>query len=119
METEKEPKIGDFIYDSWGYDQTNIDYAMIIKVSKTGKTVVAKRCRVKVVEDWGQSEGLIPISETFGDEFRLQVRVGGRYVGSYPYCFDGLKNDGQGVRSGYFSEWKGQTLHQTLTQFGH
>lgn len=32
----------DYIYCSWGYDQTNIDFAQIIEVSKTRKTVNGK-----------------------------------------------------------------------------
>ncbi|MBE3139569.1 MAG: hypothetical protein IMZ53_03195, partial [Thermoplasmata archaeon] len=33
-------KPGDFFYESWGYDQTNIDFLQIIEVSPTKKTVL-------------------------------------------------------------------------------
>ena len=31
--------VGDILYTSWGYDQTNVDFFKVIKVSPTGKTV--------------------------------------------------------------------------------
>ncbi len=32
-------KKGDIFYTSWGYDQTNYDYIVVMEVSPTGKTV--------------------------------------------------------------------------------
>ena len=36
--SNKNVKIGDIFYSSWGYDQTNIDYYMVTKI--IGKTFV-------------------------------------------------------------------------------
>ena len=35
-------KVGDIFYESWGYDQTNIDFAQIVAFSPTGKTVLCR-----------------------------------------------------------------------------
>ena len=33
---------GDIFYDSWGYDQTNIDFAQVVSLSPSGKTVLCR-----------------------------------------------------------------------------
>ena len=35
-------KIGDFFYESWGYDQTNIDYLEVMEISPTRKTCMCR-----------------------------------------------------------------------------
>jgi hypothetical protein len=32
-------KIGDIMYSTWGYDQTNVDFYRVAKITKTGKSV--------------------------------------------------------------------------------
>jgi hypothetical protein len=46
----------DIYYDSWGYEQTNIDFYQVVGV--TEKSVVIRRIAGKAVE--GKSEGLQP-----------------------------------------------------------
>ncbi len=36
------PEIGSVFYESWGYDQTNIDFAQVVAFSPTGKTVLCR-----------------------------------------------------------------------------
>jgi hypothetical protein len=35
-------KVGDFFYESWGYDQTNIDYLEVMEISPTRKTALCR-----------------------------------------------------------------------------
>ena len=110
-------KVGDYIYTSWGYDQTNIDFAVITEISKTGKTIKARRTKAKVVDDAKYSDGLAP-TEPVGDWFRLYVRYHDDnrvyFVGQYPYCL-GFSDR----RMGYFWLWDGNPKYETKSQYGH
>jgi len=104
---------GDIFYESWGYDQTNIDFCIVEQLSPTGKTVLCRMMSQKLVET---TDKLAPMAEyvmpdkPFGELFRLHVRT--RFngdpslVGKYPYC----KGD---TRPGYFSKWEGKPLYQS------
>jgi hypothetical protein len=47
-------KVGDILYSSWGYDQTNIDFYEVLKVTKSFVTVI--QIKNKVV---GSDDGFI------------------------------------------------------------
>jgi len=47
--------VGDFIYDSWGYDQTNIDFYQVIEVK--AKSVVLQEIGSRMV-DGGKESGM-------------------------------------------------------------
>lgn len=68
----KEPihdiKVGDIIYNSWGYEQTNIDYYQVVKT--TNKTISLIKLNTKILEYGkqfmtGRSE---PIKNDFTDD---------------------------------------------------
>ena len=123
METlTKELKKGDLFYCSWGYDQTNYDYIVVMEVSPTGKSVKCQRTHALNMGTECQSNVQEPIFLPFGDMFRLQVRhydwTGGevRLIGSYPFLHTGEGSK----RKGHFSRAKtGQQFHETMSQFGH
>lgn len=46
-------KVGDIFYNSWGYDQTNIDFYVVDAVSPTGKTCTVRPCGSQIVEAHG------------------------------------------------------------------
>lgn len=109
--------VGDIIYTSWGYDQTQYDFAQIVEVSKTRKTVVAQRMRTKIVDPGRQADGIVP-TEAYGNKFRLYVREWRdepTFRGQYPFI-DGF-NDSK--RMGSFWPWDGKTVYETNSQFGH
>jgi len=117
------PKTGEIWQTSWGYDQTNYDYIIIDEVSKTGKTVKARRARHEEVGHTGQAHIQKPTTEGFGDSFRLSVRhydtcpKGTYLVGQYPFCDDGKMSN---KRRGSFSKVKpGRIFYETDTRFGH
>lgn len=119
-ETEVEVKVGDLFYHSWGYDQTNYDYIVVVEVSPTGKTVKARRTGHIDKGYSGQSYKQQPSNQPFGDTFQLRVDRGydGRVnlVGSYPYS-----HSGEGYkRHGSFQKVKdGQIFYETDSRFGH
>lgn len=43
-------KVGDIFYNSWGYDQTNIDWYQVVGVTPTGKSVKVRPIAGKVKE---------------------------------------------------------------------
>lgn len=61
MENVK-PEVGMILVSSWGYDQTNIEFFKIVKVSN--KSVWIQQLRNKVVEQTGfMSETVVPSDE--------------------------------------------------------
>lgn len=111
---------GDLFYNSWGYDQTNIDFIIITEVSDTGKTVKARRTRAKTVDSTGFYDSLKPVIEPYGDEFRLSVRYWNgepTLKGKYPYS-DGDMS--RGSMSGSFSPVdEDRSYAQTDSRYGH
>lgn len=52
---------GDFFYDSWGYDQTNVDFYKVISVSATGKTIKVQQWTAKRLNEWnGPHDAVVP-----------------------------------------------------------
>ncbi len=54
----KPPKVGDIFATSWGYDQTNVEFYEIVKVSKTGKSVTAHEIEQEIRTPEGEVVGL-------------------------------------------------------------
>jgi hypothetical protein len=100
-------KVGTKLHTSFGYDMTINDFAVIVEVSKTGKTVL---CRMVKKSTNGLEHGpcgggkASAGDEMHGEKFRLHVREwnsGVYFVGSYPFC-------GNSKRKGTFSVAKGE-----------
>ena len=108
---EADIKPGDYFYTSWGYDQTNIDFLVVVSV--TAKTAVCKMVNPIYVDAEAQQDVLMPGCAS-GDTFRMQINGKASLVGSYPYCGDNSK------RLGHFSKTSITDLHrQTNPIFGH
>ncbi len=102
---------GDYFYTSWGYDQTNIDYLVVVSVSPSRKTVLCRMADAINLGPCGQQDELLP-GTAYGEPFRLHVRDG-CLVGQYPFC-------NGSTRDGYFSRTQfGQTHMETNLMFGH
>lgn len=57
------PKVGDILVSSWGYDQTNVDFYKVLKLSPSGKSITIQRIKSKVTETGymcGNSVPLVP-----------------------------------------------------------
>ena len=123
-ETITEAWEGAYLSASWGYNQTNVELAQIVKVSESGKTVLARFVTAECVGHGRTSEQLRPTAEQYGDEFRLHVRDGingdPRFRGSYPLGNDGDMNGP--TRRGSFYPWSNDpdnSIRQTATNHGH
>ncbi len=111
-------KKGDIFYTSWGYDQTNYDFIVVLSVK--GLYATCQRTHVLNMGHTSQCDVLEPIFMGFGDVFKMKIGKGyqGEFSlrGSYPYC-----NDGTGSKRLHtFSLHKeGSQYHQTDCYSGH
>jgi len=109
---ESDIRAGDYFSTSWGYDQTNIDFLVVVSVSPSGKTVKCKMADAIHVGESCQSDVLMP-GTACGDTFQMKVNGRNSLCGSYPYCNGSM-------RMGYFSKTSiSETHNQTMAQFGH
>ena len=112
---------GDLFVTSWGYDQTNYDFIVVLELSKTGKTAKCQRTAAKNMGASGTSDLLYPINEPFGDVFTMHVRTGYKgdlqLKGSYPFCCNGSMVN---TRLDRFSRVENnRQYHETNSMFGH
>lgn len=110
---------GSYFYTSWGYDQTNIDYLVVIEVSKTGKTAKCKMVSPIYVGAEGIEDVLMPAT-AYGQAFTMRVKQfddGRTYLrGSYPY----ISNMPEAKRMDcFFGTNISETRNQTMVGFGH
>lgn len=105
-------KRGDYYYTSWGYDQTNIDYCVVVSVSPTGKTCLCKMVAPIYVGEQGQEDVLMPGTPT-GKPFRMRIEDNRTLRGSYPFCMGSTRLDT------FLPTTLGETHNQTNPMFGH
>lgn len=86
---ENDFEIGDILYTSWGYDQTNVEFFQV--VGKTAKTIKVREIRADVKETGFMCGHSMPVKDDFQDrpwygngrsEFTVQCR---RYMRSPLY----------------------------------
>jgi hypothetical protein len=63
-----QPKVGDILYSSWGYDQTNIEFFKVVKVSEFSVWIQEVGSKIVEITGWAH-EKVIP-----GDSPEYQVR---------------------------------------------
>ncbi len=71
------PKVGDILYSSWGYDQTNIEFFKVVKVSEFSVWIQEIGKKVVEVTGWAH-QNVVPV-----DSPEYQVRnwdVAGEYI---------------------------------------
>lgn len=69
--------VGDLLYTSWGYEQTNVEWFQVTEVKPSGKTVVLREV-AREVEDTGFMSGVSkPLKDAFvGEPLTKRVRTG-------------------------------------------
>jgi len=104
---KKHEWVGKKLHASYGYNMTINNFAKIIDVSPTGKTV---KCRMVETITNGQEFGgngkAKAGNRVVGPEFRLHVRnfgSGTSFIGSYPFIVQGNKKEQCSYRKGYFT----------------
>jgi hypothetical protein len=54
------PKVNDILVSSWGYDQTNVDFYKVLKISPSGKSITIQRINTKITEKGFMSGDAVP-----------------------------------------------------------
>ena len=115
------PLVGTMLHTSWGYNMTINDFARIVSVSPSGKTVV---CRRLTKEGFNGFTGPVTAgNKMIGQKFRLRITDGfggGKcYIGSYPHCIENENDDsmmkvadGGYTRKGYWGEYNGSEVFE-------
>ena len=114
-------KAGDVFVTSWGYDQTNYDFIVVLSMSASGKTAKCQRAHAINEGASGQSDLMRPTNEPFGDVFTMHVRTGYKgdlqLKGSYPFCHTGSMAN---TRLDRFSKVEPKRQYEeTNSMFGH
>lgn len=66
-------KVGDLLANSWGYDQTNVDFWQVVRVGK--KCVWIRRINGRTVEaTGGMSSNVTPVKDAFSERYPDEVR---------------------------------------------
>lgn len=123
-------EIGDVFYHSWGYDQINIDFIVVVGFTKSGKSAICQRC--KSINDPLRESfcefALKPTGEAFGDKFRMRIHKSDLtnvviLRGSYPYLHNGKIKSEAGQKivllGTFFPTTKEEFFYETKPQFGH
>ena len=118
VEASDTVKLGDVFYESWGYDQTNIDFAKVVGFTKSGKSAICRLMSERITSTEGlaaMAEMIVPDKE-WGTTFKLRVRQGvcssqPCLIGSYPF----VQKEGEtwAKRFGYFYPWNGSPIYQS------
>lgn len=102
-------KVGDILYASWGYDQTNVDWYVVTAVS--GTMITIREIGSKVVREYRGGEEVEPDPS----------RIVGEPIRRRPYRY-GTKPDQVSVRVDDVRSarlWEGRPMHQTAYGWGH
>ena len=96
-------QVGDFLYTSWGYDQTNIDFYQVVGI--TDKSVVIREVASKVVRSNPPQDYVVPQKNRFtGPKMTKRVSPGGSVrIKSYAHA----------------SKWDGKPKYETSSGWGH
>lgn len=99
-------KVGEILYDSWGYEQTNIDFFQIVEVGK--KSVKIRKIAQKLVREAGWlCEYVAPAINEFTSEAKtkvLKVYVGDQ-TGNVSVSVGGLSKYTYGEKGVYQSHY--------------
>ena len=95
-------KVGDILYSSWGYDQTNIDFYKVTAV--TGQSIRIVQVADKVVESRTQDDMVVPTDNVIGQPMLKKVDAKG-YVKINSFTVA--------------SKWNGRPMRQTNAYYGH
>lgn len=108
MAPERKPKVGDILTSSWGYDQTNIDYYEVVKV--TSSSVYVRELDKRASERREYDDLMVPVPGSNKDgptklkRYRLSADYGyGVNMSSYEYAH----------------LWDGTPRSQTGAMYGH
>jgi len=120
--------VGDVFVCSWGYDQTNVDAFVVVRVSASGKTVWTMPAKVHAPDDGGPSVRVMPTRLVNPDgsmslDYTSEDRRGGEWQAKQHRISDGYRGVpvirvGNGNYTAHL--WNGiESFHQTGYNFGY
>jgi hypothetical protein len=117
--------VGDYVYNSWGYDQTNVDFFKV--VSMVGKTMVSIiPVASKVVKESTGAIYVVPTDEERDFDVCLKFKKPGeKWPDSWKKGDGPIKKkakDGSVVLSSgnyWASKWDGNPKYETAAGWGH
>ena len=69
-------KAGDILNSSWGYDQTNVDFYQVTRVTPSGKTVYVQKVGTRTVREDVATAYVVPDTNVIeGDVLRRRVNL--------------------------------------------
>lgn len=97
-------EVGDILYSSWGYDQTNVNFYKVMGV-RGKNTVIIQRVATKILKPGRGVDKVVPApDDIIRDKMRKRVNPRGRVkIHSFEYA----------------EKWNGEPKSQTSTGYGH
>jgi len=74
MNTTETINVGDIWYDSWGYDQTNVGFYMVIAKTKAMVTCAKVQSEWVETDSWASGK-VVPTKEIIGKPFKKRVMM--------------------------------------------
>jgi hypothetical protein len=62
MDRTRKPVEGDFLYTSWGYDQTNVTFYRVVGLTPSGKSLRLQQCAT-TRQPFGSQERVLPLPQ--------------------------------------------------------
>lgn len=97
-------KIGDILYTSWGYDQTNVDFYQVTKIVGNN-SVQIREISGRIERSEGHSDYVVAVKDAFRGEPEIKRVSSGNYIRISSYASASL--------------WDGRPKYQTALGFGH
>ena len=105
-------KVGDILYASWGYDQTNIDWFKVDKlIGKSKVTLVPLGSKFAGETPEGYDNRVLPAEQVNRNAFIAD--------GSKNYMVNGSNNSVTLSSYAWARPWDGQPLYETQAGYGH
>ncbi len=66
-------KVGDILYSSWGYDQTNIDFYQVIELRGKTQVILRELAQDRIKTGWLQGDATPKLGEFTSDPIRRKA----------------------------------------------
>ena len=114
------PKIGYILYSSWGYDQTNIDFYKVVKVSEFSVWIQKLNSAITEVTGWAHQNVVATDSSTYEVRISDYDEPAVYETRTYPVRRHKIQSysDGYGVSLNSFASaflWDGKPKGQSQT----
>lgn len=110
VEATPQVEVGSIFECSWGYDQTNVDFYLVVGLTKSGKSVRVQRIGSRTVDAHGPGGNrVVPNPE----HVRGEVRTKRLRASSYHHWAFAARS----FADAYL--WDGQAQYETDSVFGH